>query len=40
MGDHKLIRQTCSFILSTIPQFSVLAESGNAEEGIELCSRL
>jgi len=40
IDDHTLIRQTWSFILNTHPQFSVLAESGNAEEGIELCKQL
>jgi DNA-binding NarL/FixJ family response regulator len=40
IDDHTLIRQTWSFILDNHPQFSVLAESGNAEEGIELCKKL
>jgi DNA-binding NarL/FixJ family response regulator len=40
IDDHTLIRQTWSFILDSHPQFSVLAESGNAEEGIELCKKL
>jgi DNA-binding NarL/FixJ family response regulator len=37
--DHKLIRETWAFILNNHPHFSVLAESGNAEEGIELCKQ-
>ncbi|HWI93881.1 MAG TPA: response regulator transcription factor [Flavisolibacter sp.] len=40
IDDHTLIRQTWSFILNNHPGFSVLAESGNAEEGIELCKQL
>lgn len=40
IDDHTLIRQTWSFILNNHPQFSVLAESGNAEEGIRLCKEL
>jgi DNA-binding NarL/FixJ family response regulator len=40
IDDHTLIRQTWSFLLENHPQFSVLAESGNAEEGIELCKKL
>jgi len=40
IDDHTLIRQTWSFILDNHPRFSVLAESGNAEEGIELCKQL
>jgi two-component system invasion response regulator UvrY len=40
VDDHTLIRQTWAFILNHHPQFSVLAESGSAEEGIELCKQL
>jgi DNA-binding NarL/FixJ family response regulator len=37
IDDHKLVRETWSFILNHDPRFSVVAESGTAEEGIELC---
>lgn len=40
IDDHTLIRQTWSFVLNSHPRFSVIAESGNAEEGIELCKEL
>jgi len=40
VDDHTLIRQTWGFILNNHPHFSVLAESGNAEEGVELCKQL
>jgi two-component system invasion response regulator UvrY len=40
IDDHTLIRQTWSFILNNHPRFSVVAELGNAEEGIELCKQL
>lgn len=39
IDDHTLIRETWSFFLSTDPRFSVVAETGNAEEGIELCKQ-
>jgi DNA-binding NarL/FixJ family response regulator len=37
IDDHTLIRQSWSFILNKDPRFIVVAESGNAEEGIERC---
>lgn len=37
IDDHTLIRQTWSLILNYDPRFTVVAECGNAEEGIELC---
>jgi DNA-binding NarL/FixJ family response regulator len=39
IDDHTLIRQTWSYFLSSDPRFSVVAETGNAEEGIELCKQ-
>jgi DNA-binding NarL/FixJ family response regulator len=39
IDDHTLMRQTWSFFLSKDPRFSVVAETGNAEEGIELCKQ-
>jgi two-component system invasion response regulator UvrY len=35
-----LIRETWSFFLNSDPRFSVIGQSGNAEEGIELCKQL
>ncbi|HEY6953876.1 MAG TPA: response regulator transcription factor [Flavisolibacter sp.] len=40
IDDHTLIRETWGFILDNDSRFSVLAQSGNAEEGIELCKQL
>ena len=40
IDDHTLIRQTWSFILNADPRFSVIGETGSAEEGIELCRQL
>lgn len=40
IDDHTLIRETWSFILNNHPRFTVIAESGSAEEGIELCKEL
>ena len=34
--DHKLIRETWSYILNNDPRFQVIATCGNAEEAIEL----
>lgn len=34
--DHKLIRDTWTFILNSQPQFDVVAEAGSGEEAIEL----
>jgi DNA-binding NarL/FixJ family response regulator len=40
IDDHTLIRQTWSFILNADHRFTVLGETGSAEEGIELCRQL
>jgi two-component system invasion response regulator UvrY len=40
IDDHTLLRETWSFILNSNPLFSIIATSGNAEEGIELCKQL
>jgi DNA-binding NarL/FixJ family response regulator len=40
IDDHTLLRETWSFILNSNPRFSVIAESGNAEDGIQLCKQL
>ena len=34
--DHKLIRETWSYILNSDPRFEVVAECGDAEEAVEL----
>jgi len=34
--DHKLIRETWSFILNSDPRFQVIAICGNAEEAVEM----
>ncbi len=34
--DHKLIRETWSYILNSDPRFQVIAECGDAEEAVEL----
>lgn len=39
IDDHTLIRQTWSFVLNNDLRFLVVAESGSAEEGIELCKK-
>jgi DNA-binding NarL/FixJ family response regulator len=40
IDDHTLVRQSWSYALNADPRFSVIAESGTAEEGIELCKEL
>ena len=39
IDDHTLIRETWSFLINSDPRFLVVAETGNAEEGIELCKQ-
>jgi DNA-binding NarL/FixJ family response regulator len=39
IDDHTLLRETWSFILNKDPRFTVVALSGNAEDGIELCKQ-
>jgi len=39
IDDHTLLRETWSYILNSAPRFTVIASSGNAEEGIELCKQ-
>ena len=34
--DHKLIRETWSYILDSDPRFQVIAECGDAEEAVDL----
>ncbi|MBY0476239.1 MAG: response regulator transcription factor [Chitinophagaceae bacterium] len=38
--DHKLIRETWSFILNSDARFSVIAQCSNGEEAIELAQKL
>ena len=38
--DHKLIRETWSFILNSDPRFSVVAQCSNGEEAIEMAQKL
>jgi two-component system invasion response regulator UvrY len=38
--DHKLVRETWSFILNTDPRFNVIAESGSGEDAIEQSKKL
>ena len=38
--DHKLIRETWSFILNSDPRFSVIAQCSNGEEAIEQAQKL
>jgi DNA-binding NarL/FixJ family response regulator len=38
--DHTLVRETWSFILNTDERFSVIAESGNGEDAVELARQL
>ncbi len=38
--DHTLVRETWSFILNTDERFTVIAESGNGEEAVELAKQL
>jgi two-component system invasion response regulator UvrY len=40
IDDHTLIRQTWAFILNSDDRFAVAGETGNAENGIELCQEL
>jgi two-component system invasion response regulator UvrY len=40
IDDHTLLRQTWAFVLNADPRFTVLAETGSAEEGIRLCREL
>lgn len=37
VDDHKLLRETWSFILNQNPLFTVIAECGSAEEAVEIC---
>ncbi len=38
--DHKLIRETWSFILNSDPSFTVIAQCSNGEEAIEMAQKL
>jgi DNA-binding NarL/FixJ family response regulator len=38
--DHKLIRETWSFILNSDPRFSVVAQCSNGQEAIEIATKL
>ncbi|HEY8388973.1 MAG TPA: response regulator transcription factor [Parasegetibacter sp.] len=38
--DHKLIRETWTFILNSDPRFEVIAECSNGEEAVELTKNL
>ena len=38
--DHKLIRETWSFILNSDPRFTVIAQCSNGEEAIEMAQKL
>jgi DNA-binding NarL/FixJ family response regulator len=38
--DHKLIRETWCYILNSDSRFHVIAESGNAEEAVELTKKM
>ena len=40
IDDHKLVRETWSFILNSSPSFIVVGEAGSAEEGVELAKNL
>lgn len=40
VDDHKLVRETWSFILNSSPSFIVVGEAGSAEEGVELARNL
>lgn len=37
IDDHMLVREAWSMLLNKDPRFSVVAESGDAEQGVELC---
>jgi two-component system invasion response regulator UvrY len=39
IDDHALLRETWSFILNADTRFTIIATSGNGEEGIELCKQ-
>lgn len=36
VDDHKLIRESWSFILNSIPQFEVIGETSDVEEAVEI----
>ncbi len=38
--DHTLVRETWSFILNTDERFTVVAESGNGEDAVEMAKQL
>ena len=40
IDDHVLIRETWTFILNSNPEFTVIAEAGTAEEGVDLVQKL
>jgi DNA-binding NarL/FixJ family response regulator len=40
IDDHTLVRETWTYILNTDPRFKVIAGSGNAEDGVDLCKQL
>jgi len=40
VDDHKLIRETSSFVLQSDPSFKVIAECGSAEEALEAAKHL
>jgi DNA-binding NarL/FixJ family response regulator len=40
IDDHMLLRETWSFLLNSDPRFAVVGQSGDGEEGIELCKQL
>ncbi|ULQ56036.1 response regulator transcription factor [Flavihumibacter rivuli] len=39
VDDHKLIRETWSFILASDPRFEVIADCGDPDEAIEMASK-
>jgi two-component system invasion response regulator UvrY len=39
VDDHKLVRETWSFILNDNPAYQVTGECGSAEEAIELSKK-
>jgi DNA-binding NarL/FixJ family response regulator len=40
IDDHMLIRETWSLLLNSDPGFVVVGQTGNGEDGIELCKQL
>lgn len=40
VDDHKLIRDSWSFVLNSDPRFTVVGETNNGEEAVEIVSRL